>query len=191
MVTTDSQFSARTPSQSCFDRIACNMSLRPPFVLILSALSSVVSGSLIPETIFNLGATLFHHQLPESAQKVPDNFIVSPLGLSVGLGLIESASTGDLKQVILRDLFHWPHDAAAFQTNLTAVQKVWRSAYNRNTSETVGRGKVPAPLDDVTVSLQSALFKREDLELSPDFRRRAEQDYHSEIIRLNGRWVAR
>lgn len=172
------------------------MSPRTPLVLVLSALLVVSSGSLITETIFNLGPTLFAHQLMESPQRVPDNFIVSPLGLSVGLGLIESVSAGDVKQVILRDFFHWLADEASFQANLTLVQKEWRSAYNRNNSATVGQdkvfeqGKVPALDDDVTVSLQSALFKGEDLELSADFRRRAEQDYHSEVISLNRRWVA-
>lgn len=163
------------------------MSLRCAFALYLisSVLVLDIRGTTIKESFFNLGPRLFNHRLMEDSNvgTVPDNLIASPLGLGLGLALIESAASHGLQRLILDELFGWHGEEGAFRGNLTAIQNQLKAVYQKPTNRSnsaIGENV------DVTVNLQSVIFKPEGVEFKEDFQRTLEA-YQAEVISLNRR----
>lgn len=176
----------------CFDSTASKMSRLTLIILILQVVLicyKSTNGSLLQESIYNLGLKLFNHQLMEDrVTSVPNNIIVSPLGLGVGLGLVEAAASNDLSGIILDEFFETATERD-LQRHLTRIQKAFKSGYKVNSTEniTTGSEKDFSDTDDVTVNVQSAIFKQDNLTLKDTFKRLAVEGYDADIIALNKR----
>lgn len=145
-----------------------------------------------------MGPRLFNHQLTKSSNStaVPDNLVASPLGLSFGLGLIEAAAADDLKRLIRVEFFDRHDREVALQGDLASLRNVLRVAYQqkqlneKGVTTSAGRvlsGEKVKNLEEVTVDLQSAIFKQEGVELLEAFKRTAVETYLSEVIDFNSR----
>lgn len=136
------------------ERIANNMFLRNTVIVIVLVASVFIQcsncDSSLQESIFNLGPILFNHSLKDDPE-VPENLIASPIGLSLGFGLIKSMVSEDLNKLILEEFFQWKDGEKAFQVNLIKMQRVLRSAYQNSNNDSA---------TDVIVNIQNAVFQK-------------------------------
>lgn len=177
----------------------------PRTVILIFLLSSVVvlnsaGAKLIQESIFDIGLVLhYHFRSGEDVNAVPENLIASPLGLSLGLGLVELGASRSIKQLIVDDLFHWKDGEVELHRRLTAIQEVLKSSYQHkpkeemkmkiqsNYTEPLQRKDKVTDLEDVEVNIQCAIFHREGLNLSNVFKLVKENGYDSQFVVLNQR----
>lgn len=178
--------------------------MSPRTVLVFLLLSSVVvldnvaGAKLIQQSIFDIGLGLFYH-FRDNVTDVPENLIASPLGLSLGLGLIELAasSRSSVKQLIVQKVFQWEEGEVELHRQLTAIQEVLKSSYQHKpkeevplqfqiSSRTLNKDKV-TDLEDVEVNIQCAIFHRDGLNVSKLFRTVTENGYDSQFVVLNER----
>lgn len=135
--------------QSSLERISNYMSPRNTVIVIVLVASVFIQCSncstSIQESIFNLGPRLFNHSLKDDPE-VPENLIASPIGLSLGFGLVESM----VSELILEEFFHWRDGEEAFQRNLKKLQRVLRRAYRNSYNDSS---------TEVIVNIQNAVFQ--------------------------------
>lgn len=151
---------------------------------VILLVDDIQSTTVIQESIFNIGPRLFNHYQMEGTPAIPDNLLASPLGLSLGLGMIESIASPDLKQLILGEFFRWSGGEETFQSNLTALQKVLKRVYNSGDRKDNSASK---NLEEVTVIVQNAIFQEDGVQLQENFTRLAREEYQSQIIVFNRR----
>lgn len=163
--------------------------LRNKVILVILSVILIVddiqSTTVIQESIFNIGPRLFNHYQMEGTPAIPDNLLASPLGLSLGLGMIEAIASPDLKQLILGEFFRWSGGEETFQSNLTALQKVLKSVYNNSDRKDINSAS--KNLEEVTVIVQNAIFQEDGVQLQENFTRLAREEYQSQIIVFNRR----
>lgn len=158
-------------------------------IVTVQLISQQCEGKVLTENIYKLGPKLYH-LLSDSSKEVPDNFIASPLGLTLGLALIELGASYSLKQLIREEIFDW--HGAHFQSNVTAIQRLLQSTYSHDLLN------VPVPqskglegpvndLKDVELNIQCAIFHREGINLTTSFHQMAVDNFDSQVITLNSR----
>ena len=169
-------------TSNMFSRIA----LVPVLALLLSVFCVSGRGSSLEESIYNLGPRLFDHFLLETPrQDVPKNFIASPLGLGLGLGLLETAAPDDLRKLIGEVFFDWKQKARLeLQGNLTQIQRAIKGAYQQesNLNTSAVEDKKDSSLQDVIVNLQCAIFHNKEVVLTKEFLTVVKDQYESEVI---------
>lgn len=136
------------------ERIANNMFPRNTVIVIVLFASVFIQcsncDSSLQESIFNLGPILFNHSLKDDPE-VPENLIASPVGLSLGFGLINQMISEDLKKLILEEFLQWKDGENAFQRNLIKMQRLLRSGYQNSNNDSAA---------DVIVDIQNAVFQK-------------------------------
>lgn len=172
-----------------------------PRIVLLLLIQLIISnqpsqGKVLKESIYELGPKLYNFYSAADPKVVPENFIASPLGLTLGLGLIQLGGSQNLKQLILEEIFDWKDAEIDFHSNITEIQKLIKSSYSHNDDQnqkSLSKDVVPSQeqpvkdLEDVEVNVQSAIFHKEDLQLNPTFQRHAIDYYNSQFIALNQR----
>lgn len=132
----------------------------------------------LQESIYRLGPRLYKHYFKKD---VTENLIASPLGLSLGLGLIQLAGSDELKSLILRDFFKWKDSELDFHRNLSTIQKKYQKMYVENVTELA--------TTEPQVNVHCAIFHQEGINMTEEFQQYANNDYDAQFISLNERCV--
>lgn len=157
-----------------------NRSLVVSFFLISSVCLQQICAESVQESLFKLGPKLFNQLSPES----PGNLVLSPLGLGLGLGLLEAGASPNLKKVIRREFFSVPESTpeSDFHRSLTQVQAQLLRKYQA-TSPATNQSSL-GHLDNANLNLINAVFKDASVELKDAFRT-VIGDYGTQLTSIN------
>lgn len=161
-------------------------------VLVASCFVGQITGESVSESLFNLGPKLFDYRTAVASEYIPRNVIVSPLGLGIGLGLLESAASVNLQTVIRRKFFNYTGPHSDFQKAVTELPQQLKRSYkivSRSASAASNGKSSTGHFDDAKLNLYSAIFKNYEVRLEDAFTTHAERAYLAEIVQLNSRCV--
>lgn len=187
------------PLQFAVDTRPGNMYLQglTIFVIVICNQCNQCYGKVLKESIFELGPKLYKfYSDADPEEGVPENFIASPLGLTLGLGLINLGASQNLKQLILDEIFDWQGAEVDFHSNIGTILQLLKSTYSHNKVEDQKEEQPKSKelkvqpvknLEDVEVNIHCAIFHQNGTQLTPDFHRMAVNHYDSQFIALNKR----
>lgn len=155
--------------------------------------------AVIEEEIFNLGARVFNltqrlQKDPKDENQLPNNYVMSPVGLGIGLGQLHLAANSDLKILIAEHLFNWNNGPDFLHKNLSAViKKLTRDPPETNqikSSKPKALVNIESNDVDIEIDLHTAIFYQEKEALLDDqFKNDSETHYKTDFVAFNEKWV--